>query len=105
MDNQKIQIRLKSYDSTIIDESASQIVMTAKRTGARVKGPVPLPVKKETYTVLISPHKHKDARDQYERRTHKRVIIIQEPTEKTVDALMRLILAVGVDVHIVVSSD
>ncbi|MBR1374996.1 MAG: 30S ribosomal protein S10 [Cardiobacteriaceae bacterium] len=97
---QKIRIRLKSYDHRLIDLSAKQIVETAKKAGAQVKGPIPLPVKKEIYTVLISPHVNKDARDQYEMRTHKRLMDIIDPTEKTVDALMKLDLAAGVDVNI-----
>ena len=98
--NQNIRIRLKSFDHKLIDKSASEIVDTAKRTGATVKGPVPLPTKIERYTVLISPHVNKDARDQYEIRTHKRLLDIIEPTEKTVDALMKLDLAAGVEVQI-----
>lgn len=97
---QRIRIQLKSYDHRLIDVSAKQIVDTAKRAGAQVKGPVPLPVKKEVYTVLISPHVNKDARDQYEVRTHKRIMDILDPTDKTVDALMKLDLAAGVDVRI-----
>ena len=100
MTNQKIRIRLKSFDHRLIDQSAREIVETAKRTGAQVKGPIPLPTKKERFTVLISPHVNKDARDQYELRTHKRLMDIIEPTEKTVDALMKLDLAAGVDVQI-----
>lgn len=100
MANQKIRIRLKAYDYSLIDRSAQEIVETAKRTGAQVRGPIPLPTRKERYTVLISPHVNKDARDQYELRTHKRLVDIVEPTEKTVDALMRLDLAAGVDVQI-----
>lgn len=100
MANQNIRIRLKAFDYRLIDRSAREIVETAKRTGAQVKGPVPLPVKKEHYTVLTSPHVNKDARDQYEIRTHKRLMDIVEPTDKTVDALMRLDLAAGVDVQI-----
>jgi small subunit ribosomal protein S10 len=84
----------------LIDQSASEIVETAKRTGAQVLGPIPLPTKKERYTILISPHVNKDARDQYELRTHKRLMDIIEPTEKTVDALMKLDLSAGVDVQI-----
>jgi small subunit ribosomal protein S10 len=98
--NQSIRIRLKAFDHRLIDRSASEIVETAKRTGARVKGPIPLPTKKERYTVLISPHVNKDARDQYEIRTHKRIMDIVDPTDKTVDALMKLDLAAGVDVQI-----
>jgi ribosomal protein S10 len=98
--NQKIRIRLKAFDYRLIDQSAREIVETAKRTGAQVKGPIPLPTKKERFTVLISPHVNKDARDQYEIRTHKRLMDIVDPTEKTVDALMKLDLAAGVDVQI-----
>lgn len=99
-DGQTIRIRLKAFDHRLIDRSASEIVDTAKRTGARVKGPIPLPTKKERFTVLISPHVDKNARDQYEIRTHKRIMDIVEPTDKTVDALMKLDLAAGVDVQI-----
>ena len=84
----------------MIDQSTEEIVETAKRTGARVKGPIPLPTRKERFTVLISPHVDKDARDQYEIRTHKRIMDILDPTDKTVDALMKLDLAAGVDVQI-----
>ncbi|MBL6715897.1 MAG: 30S ribosomal protein S10 [Pseudomonadales bacterium] len=100
MQNQRIRIRLKAFDHRLIDISAQEIVDTAKRTGAQVHGPIPLPTRKEKYTVLISPHVNKDARDQYEIRTHKRMMDIVEPTEKTVDALMKLDLAAGVDVQI-----
>lgn len=100
MQNQKIRIRLKAFDHRLIDSSAQEIVETAKRTGAQVHGPIPLPTRKERFTVLISPHVNKDARDQYEIRTHKRVLDIVEPTEKTVDALMKLDLAAGVEVQI-----
>lgn len=100
MQKQRIRIRLKAFDHRLIDQSASEIVETAKRTGAQVLGPIPLPTKKERYTVLISPHVNKDARDQYELRTHKRLMDIIDPTDKTVDALMRLDLAAGVDVQI-----
>ena len=103
MDDQIIRIRLKAFDHRLIDQSTREIVETAKRTGARVKGPIPLPTKKERYTVLISPHVNKDARDQYEIRTHKRLLDIVNPTEKTVDALMKLDLAAGVDVQIKLS--
>jgi len=99
-DNQKIRIRLKSFDHRLVDRSAAEIVETAKRTGARVQGPIPLPTKKERFTVLTSPHVNKDARDQYELRTHKRLLEIVSPTSKTVDALMKLNLAAGVDVQI-----
>jgi len=98
--NQKIRIRLKSFDHRLVDRSATEIVETAKRTGAHVCGPIPLPTKKERFTVLISPHVNKDARDQYEIRTHKRLLDIVDPTDKTVDALMKLDLAAGVDVQI-----
>lgn len=98
--NQNIRIRLKAFDHRLIDNSAREIVETAKRTGAQVKGPVPLPTKMERFTVLVSPHVNKDARDQYELRTHKRVMDIIEPTDKTVDALMKLELPAGVDVQI-----
>ncbi len=100
MANQNIRIRLKAFDHRLIDRSASEIVETAKRTGARVKGPIPLPTRKERFTVLISQHVNKDARDQYEIRTHKRLMDIVDPTDKTVDALMKLDLAAGVDVQI-----
>ncbi|MEY2699950.1 MAG: ribosomal protein [Pseudomonadota bacterium] len=100
MAKQRIRIRLKAFDHRLIDQSASEIVETAKRTGAQVLGPIPLPTKKERFTVLVSPHVNKDARDQYELRTHKRLMDIIEPTDKTVDALMKLDLAAGVDVQI-----
>ena len=100
MANQNIRIRLKAFDHRLVDKSAHEIVETAKRTGVRVKGPIPLPGRIERFTILISPHKDKDARDQYELRTHKRLLDIVEPTEKTVDALMKLELAAGVDVQI-----
>jgi small subunit ribosomal protein S10 len=100
MSKQRIRIRLKAFDHRLIDQSASEIVETAKRTGAQVLGPIPLPTKKERFTILISPHANKDARDQYELRTHKRLMDIIEPTDKTVDALMKLDLAAGVDVQI-----
>lgn len=97
---QVIRIRLKAFDHRLIDQSTREIVETARRTGAQVKGPIPLPTKKERYTVLVSPHGDKDARDQYEIRTHKRLLDIINPTDKTVDALMKLDLAAGVDVQI-----
>ena len=122
MQNQRIRIRLKAFDHRLIDQATAEIVETAKRsgatvsgpiplptkkeivtikrTGAQVRGPIPLPTRKERFTVLISPHVNKDARDQYEIRTHLRLVDIVEPTEKTVDALMRLDLAAGVDVQI-----
>ncbi len=98
--NQRIRIRLKAFDHRLIDVSTQEIVDTAKRTGAQVLGPIPLPTRKERFTVLVSPHVNKDARDQYEIRTHKRLLDIVEPTEKTVDALMKLDLAAGVEVQI-----
>lgn len=100
MAEQKIRIRLKGFDHRLIDRSAQEIVDTAKRTGAQVRGPIPLPTRKERFTVLISPHVNKDARDQYEIRTHKRLLDIVDPNDKTVDALMKLDLAAGVDVQI-----
>ena len=100
MDNQKIRIRLKSFDHRLIDQSAQEIVDTAKRTGAQVRGPVPLPTRIERFNILTSPHVNKDARDQYEIRTFKRMVDIVQPTDKTVDALMKLDLAAGVDVQI-----
>ena len=100
MANQVIRIRLKAFDHRLIDQSAAEIVDTARRTGAMVKGPIPLPTRKERYTILVSPHVNKDARDQYELRTHKRILDIINPTDKTVDALMKLDLAAGVDVQI-----
>ena len=103
MSKQRIRIRLKSFDHKLIDLSTLEIVNTAKRPGAQVRGPIPLPTRKERYTILISPHVNKDARDQYEIRTHKRMVDIEEPTEKTVDALMKLDLAAGVDVQISLS--
>ena len=98
--NQDIKIILKSFDHRMIDLSTREIVDTVKRTGAQIKGPIPLPVRKEKFSVLTSPHVNKDAQDQYEIRTHKRLVIIVNPTEKTVDALMKLDLAAGVDVQI-----
>ena len=98
--SQTIRIRLKAFDHRLIDRSAKEILETARRTGARVLGPIPLPTKKERFTILVSPHVNKDARDQYELRTHKRLMDIVDPTEKTVDALMKLDLAAGVDVQI-----
>jgi small subunit ribosomal protein S10 len=100
METQKIRIRLKSYDHRILDQSASEILETARRTGARVVGPVPLPVTINRYTVLRSPHVDKKSREQFEIRTYKRLLDILEPTPETVDALMKLDLAAGVDVEI-----
>ena len=98
--NQKIRIRLKAFDHRMIDRSALEIVDTARRTGAVVKGPIPLPTRKERFNLLRSPHKYKDSRDQLEIRVQKRIMDIVEPTDKTVDALMKLDLAAGVDVEI-----
>lgn len=100
MATQTIRIRLKAFDHRLIDKSAKEIVETARRTGAQVKGPIPLPVKMERFTILVSPHADKDARDQYEIRIHKRLMDIVDPTDKTVDALMKLDLPAGVDVQI-----
>ncbi len=100
MANQRIRIRLKAFDHRLIDRSAQEIVETAKRTGALVHGPIPLPTKMERFTLQSSPHSDKKARDQFEIRTHKRIMDIIEPTDKTVDALMKLDLAAGVDVEI-----
>ena len=100
MTTPRIRIRLKAYDHKLLDQSAGEIVETAKRTGATVRGPVPLPTKMERFTVLAAPHGDKDARDQFELRTHKRLMDILNPTDKTVDALMKLELPAGVDVQI-----
>ena len=97
---EKIRIRLKGYDHQLVDASAEKIVETAKRTGARVSGPIPLPTEKEVVTILRATHKYKDSREQFEMRTHKRLIDILSPTPKTVDALMRLDLPAGVDIEI-----
>jgi small subunit ribosomal protein S10 len=100
MDNQNIRIRLKAFDHRLLDQSTSEIVNTAKRTGARVRGPIPLPTRIERFTVLRSPHIDKESMEQFEIRTHKRVLDIMDPTPQTVDALMKLDLAAGVDVEI-----
>ncbi len=100
MADDKIRIRLKSFDHSILDKSASDIVRTAKGTGARISGPIPLPTKKSVYTVLRSPHVNKKSREQFETRVHKRLIDIVESTPQTVDALMKLDLPAGVDVEI-----
>ena len=97
---QKIRIRLKAYDSKLLDQSATEIVETAKRTGARVSGPIPLPTRINRFTVLRSPHVDKKSREQFEIRTHKRLLDILEPTQQTLDALMKLDLSAGVDVEI-----
>ncbi|MBZ0325726.1 MAG: 30S ribosomal protein S10 [Alphaproteobacteria bacterium] len=100
MDSQNIRIRLKAFDHRVLDQSATEIVSTAKRTGARVRGPIPLPTRIERFTVLRSPHIDKKSREQFEIRTHKRLLDIVDPTPETVDALMKLDLASGVDVEI-----
>ena len=100
MAKQKIRIRLKAYDHKLLDVSAAQIVETAKRTGANVSGPIPLPTEKNIYTILRSPHVNKDSREQFEMRTHKRLIDIFEPTPKTVDSLMYLDLPAGIEIDI-----
>jgi small subunit ribosomal protein S10 len=100
MAKEKIRIRLKAYDHRILDQSSEKIVDTAKRSGANVSGPIPLPTEKNVYTVLRAVHKYKDSREQFEMRTHKRLIDIVDPTPKTVDALMRLDLPSGVDIEI-----
>ncbi len=99
MANQTIRIKLKSYEHKLIDQSAERIVETAKRTGARVSGPIPLPTEKEIVTILRAVHKYKDSREQFERRTHKRLIDIHNPNPKTVDAMMKLDLPAGVEIE------
>ena len=100
MPSQKIRIRLKGYDHEIVDQSTKLIVDTAAKTGARISGPIPLPTERNLYTVIRSPHVNKDSREQFEMRTHKRLIYILEPTPNTVDSLMRLDLPAGVDIEI-----
>ncbi|BCU52955.1 small subunit ribosomal protein S10 [Staphylococcus auricularis] len=100
MAKQKIRIRLKAYDHRVIDQSAEKIVDTAKRSGAEVSGPIPLPTERSVYTIIRAVHKYKDSREQFEQRTHKRLIDIVNPTPKTVDALMGLNLPSGVDIEI-----
>ena len=100
MANQKIRIKLKAYEHSVIDASAARIVETAKRTGARVSGPIPLPTEKEIVTILRSPHKHKDSREQFEMRTHKRLIDKLQPTQRTVESLTKLDLPAGVEIEI-----
>ena len=100
MANQKIRIKLKAYEHSVIDASAARIGDTAKRSGARVSGPIPLPTEKEIVTILRSPHKHKDSREQFEMRTHKRLIDILEPTPRTVESLTKLDLPAGVEIEI-----
>ena len=96
----KIRIRLKAYDHQLIDQTAERLVETAKRTGAQVSGPIPLPTKKEVITILRAVHKYKDSREQFERRTHKRLIDIHNPNARTVDAMMKLDLPAGVEIEI-----
>ena len=98
--SEKIRIRLKAYDHVVLEQSAEKIVDTAKKTGAKVSGPIPLPTKKEVVTILRSPHKHKDSREQFEMRTHKRVIDILYPTQKTVESLTKIELPAGVNIEI-----
>ena len=100
MANQKIRIKLKGYEHNLVDQSAERIVETAKRTNARVSGPIPLPTEKEIVTILRSPHKYKDSREQFERRTHKRLIDVYNTSRATVDALSKLDLPAGVDIEI-----
>ncbi len=100
MANQKIRIRLKAYDHEVVDQSAKKIVETAKRTGAKICGPIPLPTERSLYCVIRSPHVNKDSREHFEVRTHKRLIDIHSPTPKTVDSLMRLDLPAGIDIEI-----
>lgn len=100
MANQKIRIKLKAYDHRLIDQSAEKIVEAAQKTGAAISGPIPLPTEKDVITILRAPHKYKDSREQFEMRTHKRLIDILSPTSKTVDSLMRLDLPAGVDIEI-----
>ena len=98
--SEKIRIRLKAYDHVVLEQSAEKIVDTAKRTGAKVSGPIPLPTEKEVITILRSPHKHKDSREQFEMRTHKRVIDVLSPNQATVDALMSIDMPAGVDIEV-----
>ena len=98
--SEKIRIRLKAYDHVVLDQSAEKIVDTAKRTGAKVSGPIPLPTEKEIITILRSPHKHKDSREQFEMRTHKRLIDVLYPTQKTIESLTKLDLPAGVEIEI-----
>mgnify|MGYP005893802353 FL=1 len=98
--SEKIRIRLKAYDHVVLEQSAEKIVDTAKKTGAKVSGPIPLPTEKEIITILRSPHKHKDSREQFEMRTHKRVIDVIKPNQATVDALMSIDMPAGVDIEV-----
>ena len=99
MANQKIRIKLRAYEHTLVDQTAARIVEAAKRTGAQVSGPIPLPTEREIVTILRAPHKYKDSREQFERRTHKRLIDINNPNPKTVDAMMKLDLPAGVEIE------
>ena len=98
--NEKIRIKLKAYDHRVLDQSTTEIVDTAKRTGARIAGPIPLPTEKEVVTILRAPHKYKDSREQFEQRTHKRLIDVQNPTRATFDAMEKLDLPAGVEIEI-----
>ena len=100
MASQKIRIKLKAYEHNLIDQSAERIVETAKRTGARVSGPIPLPTEKEIVTILRAPHKYKDSREQFERRTHKRLIDVHNPNPRTMEAMSKIDLPVGVEIEI-----
>ena len=100
MANQKIRIKLKAYEHNLIDQSAERIVETAKRTGARVSGPIPLPTEKEIVTILRAPHKYKDSREQFERRTHKRLIDVHNPNPRTMEAMSKIDLPAGVEIEI-----
>ena len=100
MASQRIRIKLKAYDHNLIDQSSAKIVDTAKRTGAKVSGPIPLPTQREIVTILRATHKYKDSREQFERKTHKRLIDILEPTPKTIDSLLKISLPAGVDIEI-----
>ena len=100
VESKKMRIRLKAYDHELLEQAAAKIVAVAKKTGSEVSGPIPLPTRKEIVTILRSPHKHKDSREQFEMRTHKRVIDILYPTQKTVDSLMKIDLPAGVDIEI-----
>ena len=104
MANQKIRIKLKAYEHNLIDQSSERIVETAKRTGAKVSGPIPLPTEKEIVTILRAPHKYKDSREQFEMRTHKRLIDIHNPNPRTVDAMMKLDLPAGVEIEIKINN-
>ena len=100
MSNQRIRIRLKAFDHRLIDQSTAEIVDTAKRTGAQVRGPIPLPTRKERFTILTSPHVNKDSREHFEVRVHKRIIDVYDPSSKTIDSLMKLDLPSGIDIDV-----